>query len=77
MAQQQWRYTYSIIENSELAKRLRHVLNWRGSEGWELVNLSPMVKPFLGESQGGSVIVTFRKPGLGEFDPNIADPPVI
>jgi hypothetical protein len=74
-AQPTWQYVYDIIENSELNKRLPHVLNWRGSEGWELVSLGPRMDAVLGGAQGGDLIAAFKRPGVGAFDPSLADLP--
>ena len=70
-----WEYANDIVENEAVPKRLHHVLNWRGSQGWELVSLTPRVKSFMGSSQGGDVVAVFKRPGLGPFDASLAEPP--
>jgi hypothetical protein len=67
-----WEYVCEIIDNAEAATCLPHLLNWRGSEGWELVSLAPRVKPVLGGTQGGDMVAAFKRPGTGALDPNTA-----
>jgi hypothetical protein len=73
---EQWEYAVDLIQNRGAEVTLRHFLNWRGSEGWELVSLAPRVKPFMGEVQGGDLIAVFKRPGLGKFDAKVVEPPL-
>jgi hypothetical protein len=50
-------------------------LNWRGSQGWELVSFAPRVKSVISGSQGGDMVEVFKGPGLGSFDEKVAIPP--
>jgi hypothetical protein len=70
-----WEYKVDLVENTGAESKLRHILNARGAQGWELVSLAPRVKPVLGQLQGGDLLVVFKRPGLGKFDADIADPP--
>lgn len=71
----EWEYVVEIVDNSGAGGTLRNLLNWRGSEGWELVSLAPRVKPFMGQLQGGDMFAVFKRPGVGKFDPGMAEPP--
>jgi len=71
----EWEYKVELILHAGAEKTLRHVLNARGAQGWELVSLAPRVKPVIGQLQGGDMLAVFKRPGTGAFDPDIADPP--
>jgi hypothetical protein len=68
-------YKVELIDNTGAEKRLRHILNARGAEGWELVSLAPRVKSAVGSLTGGDLFAVFKRSGLGAFDAEIADPP--
>jgi hypothetical protein len=70
-----WEYKVELVDNTGAEKRLRNVLNARGAEGWELVSLAPRVKSAIGSVTGGDLFAVFKRPGVGTFDPEIADPP--
>jgi hypothetical protein len=70
-----WEYLTELVDNAVVVTRLRHLLNLRGSEGWELVSFSARVKPVMGGTQGGDLVAVFKRPGLGPFDRDIAEPP--
>ncbi len=72
---EQWEYAFNVVSNQDVEQTLRHVLNWRGSQGWELVSLSPRVKPVIGGLQGGDMIAVFKRRGLGSFNHDLAEPP--
>lgn len=74
MSGEPWEYATDVVGNAEMP-RLRHVLNWRGSEGWELVSLAPRVKPVIGAMQGGDFVLVFKRHGLGSFDLAVVHPP--
>ncbi len=71
----EWEYKVELVGNTGADQTLRHVLNARGAQGWELVSLAPRVKPVIGQLQGGDLLAVFKRPGVGAFDPDIADPP--
>jgi hypothetical protein len=71
----QWEYKVELIENTGADVKLHHVLNRRGSEGWELVSLAPRVKSAMGGIQGGDMIAVFKRQGVGTWDPKQVEPP--
>jgi hypothetical protein len=71
----QWEYKVDLIENTGADVKLHHVLNCRGSEGWELVSLAPRVKSVIGSSQGGDMIAVFKRRGVGSWDPKQVEVP--
>ena len=72
----EWEYLVQLVDNTDMnSGRLQHVLNWRSSQGWELVSLAPRVKPVMGQLQGGDVMAVFKRAGVGSFDPNMVEPP--
>jgi hypothetical protein len=71
----QWEYKVDLISNTGAEQRLRHVLNARGADGWELVSLAPRVKSAVGNITGGDLFAVFKRPGVGKFDPDVVDTP--
>jgi hypothetical protein len=71
----QWEYKVEVIDNTGAERRLASVLNLRGSEGWELVSLAPRVKSAIGNLTGGDLFAVFKRPGVGKFDRDLAEPP--
>jgi hypothetical protein len=68
-----WEYLTELVHNVGAPKRLQHLLNWRGSDGWELVALTPRVKAeFMMNNLGGDMLAIFKRPGLGKFDKSAA-----
>jgi hypothetical protein len=55
----EWEYKVELVDP--------YLLDWRASQGWELVSLAPRVKPVIGGMRGGDVVAVLKRPRLGPF----------
>jgi Domain of unknown function (DUF4177) len=69
-----WEYRVEPVKHLD-PSRLQHILNWLGSEGWELVGLTHRVKGVsITAGRDWDTLAILKRPGRGAFDSKVTTP---